>query len=86
MTMTTAGPAVAEAVQLWSVAKRYGAGERAVVALDGVTVGFPVGTFTAVMGPSGSGKSTLLHCAAGLDRPSAGTVTLAGTDRAALSP
>jgi putative ABC transport system ATP-binding protein len=51
-----------------------------VSALAGVTVDFPAGTFTAVMGPSGSGKSTLLHCAAGLDRPSSGSVTLAGTD------
>jgi putative ABC transport system ATP-binding protein len=50
-----------------------------VTALDGVTVEFAKGTFTAVMGPSGSGKSTLLHCAAGLDRPSEGTVTIEGT-------
>src|SRR6185312_16298497 len=45
-----------------------------------VTVNFPAGTFTAVMGPSGSGKSTLLHCAAGLDKPTSGSVRLAGTD------
>ncbi|GIG51834.1 ABC transporter ATP-binding protein [Dactylosporangium siamense] len=57
----------------------YGAGTRQVTALAGVTVGFDRGTFTAVMGPSGSGKSTLLHCAAGLDRPAAGTVTVDGT-------
>jgi putative ABC transport system ATP-binding protein len=50
-----------------------------VTALDGVTVEFAKGTFTAVMGPSGSGKSTLLHCAAGLDRPTEGTVTIEGT-------
>ena len=53
---------------------------REVTALDGVSVGFAAGTFTAIMGPSGSGKSTLLQCAAGLDRPDAGTVTVDGTD------
>ncbi|MEV5704714.1 ABC transporter ATP-binding protein [Actinoallomurus sp. NPDC052274] len=67
-------------VQLHAVRRTYGRGPGAVVALDGVSVDFPAGSFTAVMGPSGSGKSTLLQCAAGLDRPSAGTVTLAGTD------
>ena len=56
----------------------YGTGTRQVTALAGVTVGFDRGTFTAVMGPSGSGKSTLLHCAAGLDRPASGTVTIDG--------
>ena len=47
--------------------KVYGEGDTAVVALDDVTVGFPAGRFTAIMGPSGSGKSTLMHCTAGLD-------------------
>src|ERR1044072_3664319 len=68
------------AVRLAGVRKVYGRGGRAVVALDGVSVEFPAGSFTAVMGPSGSGKSTLLHCAAGLDRPDTGSVTLVGTD------
>ncbi|MEV4315613.1 ABC transporter ATP-binding protein [Actinocrispum sp. NPDC049592] len=67
-------------VQLDSVRRTYGSGESAVEALAGVSVDFLPGTFTAVMGPSGSGKSTLLHCAAGLDKPSAGRVTLVGTD------
>ncbi|MCL2781348.1 MAG: ABC transporter ATP-binding protein [Actinomycetia bacterium] len=78
-----APPAVA--VSLRGVRKVYGRGNSAVAALDGVDFDFLQGTFTAVMGPSGSGKSTLLHCAAGLDRPSAGTVRLAGTDLAKLS-
>jgi putative ABC transport system ATP-binding protein len=65
-------------VQLDAVSKAYRRGEEAVHALDGVTVSFPAGSFTAVMGPSGSGKSTLLHCAAGLDEPNSGSVTLAG--------
>jgi putative ABC transport system ATP-binding protein len=62
------------AVSLREVNKVYARGDSAVRALDAVTVGFARGTFTAVMGPSGSGKSTLLHCAAGLDRPTSGSV------------
>jgi putative ABC transport system ATP-binding protein len=75
-TMTSVG----SPVQLHSVRRTYGSGESAVEALAGVSVDFLPGTFTAVMGPSGSGKSTLLHCAAGLDKPSEGRVTLVGTD------
>jgi ABC-type lipoprotein export system ATPase subunit len=73
------------AVALRGVRKVYGSGGAAVRALDGVDIDLRAGTFTAVMGQSGSGKSTLLQCAAGLDRPSEGTVTLAGTDLAGLS-
>ena len=47
--------------------KTYGIGDAQVHALDGVTVSFETGKFSAIMGPSGSGKSTLLHCLAGLD-------------------
>jgi putative ABC transport system ATP-binding protein len=64
------------AVRLRRVTKTYGKGASAVQALREVTVALPTGSFTAVMGPSGSGKSTLMHCAAGLDRPSSGTVHL----------
>jgi putative ABC transport system ATP-binding protein len=64
------------AVRLDSVTKVYGKGEGAVTALREVSIGLPVGSFTAVMGPSGSGKSTFLHCAAGLDRPTSGSVWL----------
>ncbi|MFJ8039107.1 ABC transporter ATP-binding protein [Kitasatospora sp. NPDC096147] len=74
---TGAGP---EAVSLRAVRRVHGLGEGAVTALDGVTLGFPAGSFTAVMGPSGSGKSTLLHCAAGLERPTEGSVRVAGTE------
>jgi len=59
--------------------KLYGQGDAQVRALDDIRAGFSLGTFTAVMGPSGSGKSTLMHCLAGLDRPTAGQVGLAGT-------
>ncbi|MGW4905336.1 ABC transporter ATP-binding protein [Streptomyces sp. NPDC004270] len=74
-----------DAITLRSVSRRYGSGDRAVTALDQVSLGFPKGTFTAVMGPSGSGKSTLLQCAAGLDRPTSGSVLLAGTELTGLS-
>ena len=67
------------AVQIDSLTRTYGNGPGAVTALDRVTLAFPAGSFTAVMGPSGSGKSTLLQCAAGLDRPDAGEVSINGT-------
>jgi putative ABC transport system ATP-binding protein len=73
------------AVALEGVRKVYGRGEGAVVALDGVSLAFARGSFTALMGPSGSGKSTFLHVAAGLDRPTEGTVRLGGHDLAGLS-
>jgi len=49
-------------------------------ALTGVSVDFPSGGFAAIMGPSGSGKSTLMHILAGLDRPTSGTVRIAGVE------
>jgi putative ABC transport system ATP-binding protein len=67
-------------ISLREVRREYGAGPQRVTALDGVTVDLPAGSFTAVMGPSGSGKSTLLHCAAGLDRPTAGTIRIDGVE------
>jgi putative ABC transport system ATP-binding protein len=73
------------AVALRDVRKVYGQGDGRVIALDGVSVVLAPGSFTAVMGPSGSGKSTFLHMAAGLDRPSSGTVSLGDTDLARLS-
>ncbi|MGW7368133.1 ABC transporter ATP-binding protein [Streptomyces sp. NPDC054841] len=74
-----------DAIQLRSVSRTYGSGDSAVTALDHVSLGFPRGTFTAVMGPSGSGKSTLLQCAAGLDRPTSGSVTVGDTELTKLS-
>jgi putative ABC transport system ATP-binding protein len=74
-----------DAVRLRSVTRRYGAGDGAVTALDAVSAAFARGTFTAVMGPSGSGKSTFLQCAAGLDRPTSGSVLLGGTELTGLS-
>src|SRR6476660_3987383 len=75
----------APAVVLREVRKVHGEGDGAVVALDGITVGLAAGSFTAIMGPSGSGKSTFLNVAAGLDRPTSGSVALGGIDLAHLS-
>ncbi|MCA2217493.1 ABC transporter ATP-binding protein [Wangella sp. NEAU-J3] len=68
------------AVELRGVRRRYGRGTGTVHALAGIDLALPRATFTAVMGPSGSGKSTFLQCAAGLDRPSEGSVRLGGTE------
>jgi putative ABC transport system ATP-binding protein len=62
------------------VARRYGEGDTAVDALRGVSLDVAVGELVAVMGPSGSGKSTLMHILAGLDKPTSGTVTIAGEE------
>ena len=63
-------------IQLGEVTRRYAGG--GAPALDGVSLSVAQGEAVAVMGPSGSGKSTLLNLIAGLDRPSSGTVTVAG--------
>jgi putative ABC transport system ATP-binding protein len=64
--------------------RRFGAGETAVDALRGVTMRVEHGELVAIMGPSGSGKSTLMHLLAGLDRPTDGSVSIAGVDPATL--
>jgi putative ABC transport system ATP-binding protein len=63
-----------------AVVRRFGEGDTAVTALRGVSVEIERGALTAVMGPSGSGKSTLMHILAGLDKPSEGSVKVAGTE------
>ncbi len=64
--------------------KTYGVGDAQVHALDGVTVSFEAGKFSAIMGPSGSGKSTLLHCLAGLDTLTTGATFIGDTYLASL--
>ena len=64
--------------------RRFGEGDAAVDALDGVTVSFERGRYSAIMGPSGSGKSTLMHILAGLDRPTSGSVQIDGAEIPAL--
>jgi putative ABC transport system ATP-binding protein len=78
-------PAATAAVAARAVTRRYGDGESAVDALRGVSLEVPAGQFTAVMGPSGSGKSTLMHLLAGLDRPTAGSVHLAGEEISSMA-
>jgi putative ABC transport system ATP-binding protein len=65
--------------------KVYGKGQTEVRALDGVTVEFAAGRFTAIMGPSGSGKSTLLHCVAGLDTLTSGNAFIGDADLGTLN-
>ena len=60
--------------------KYYGSGDTAVKALDGVNLSVTDGEFAAIVGTSGSGKSTLLHMIGGLDRPTSGSVTVAGKE------
>jgi putative ABC transport system ATP-binding protein len=67
-------------VEAEKLCRRFGEGDTAVDALVDVTIDFPTGRFAAIMGPSGSGKSTLMHVLAGLDRPTSGTVQVAGVD------
>ncbi|HEX8769321.1 MAG TPA: ABC transporter ATP-binding protein [Acidimicrobiales bacterium] len=78
---TTPAAAAASAVD---VVKVFGSAQTAVRALDGVSVTFAHGQFTAIMGPSGSGKSTLMHCLAGLDTVTSGRVFVGDTDLTAL--
>jgi putative ABC transport system ATP-binding protein len=78
-------PRTNNAVAAAGLVRRYGEGESAVEALRGVSLDIPAGQFAAVMGPSGSGKSTLMHILAGLDQPTAGSVTIAGEEISALN-
>jgi putative ABC transport system ATP-binding protein len=91
MTTTTAlrpsidwNPPTFAAATVYDAVKVYGRGESEVRALDGVTVAFASGRFTAIMGPSGSGKSTLMHSVAGLDHLTSGTVFIGDTDLSTL--
>jgi putative ABC transport system ATP-binding protein len=78
-------PQPAAVVDAVDVARRYGDGDTCVDALRGVSLEIAGGRLTAVMGPSGSGKSTLMHILAGLDRPTTGDVSIAGTSITRLS-
>jgi len=82
---TTAPPPLLAVARAIDATKVYGDGDTAVRALDHVSVEFPTGRFTAIMGPSGSGKSTLMHCVAGLDSLTSGQVMLGATDLGSLS-
>jgi len=75
---TTLAARAVEAVKI------YGSGDAEVRALDGASIEFPAGRYTAIMGPSGSGKSTLLHCLAGLDSLTSGRVFIGDVDLSSL--
>jgi putative ABC transport system ATP-binding protein len=91
MSETTTTPAPTPAapteavVSARDLTRRYGEGDTSVDALRGVSLEVSKGELTAVMGPSGSGKSTLMHILAGLDRPTSGEVTIAGTELSKLN-
>ncbi|MEV0314554.1 putative ABC transport system ATP-binding protein [Nonomuraea fuscirosea] len=72
-------------IEITDVVKAYPLGEGEVVAADRLSLSIGAGEFVAVVGRSGSGKTTLLNLLAGIDRPSAGTVRVSGTDLGALS-
>jgi putative ABC transport system ATP-binding protein len=79
------GTALPDAASTVDARKIYGIGETTVAALDGVSVRFERGRFTAIMGPSGSGKSTLLHCIAGLDTLTSGSAQIGEVDLSTLN-
>jgi putative ABC transport system ATP-binding protein len=88
MTTPTAAPVAdgrAALAACQRVSVRYGTGDAAVMALDGVDVAFDRRETVALWGPSGSGKTTLLHLLGTLDRPSSGRVQVTGLDVARLS-
>ena len=73
-------------VEIRDVHKSFQRDSQTVEVFAGLDVDFEESSFTALMGPSGSGKSTLLNLIAGLDRPTRGTVQVAGSEVSALSP
>ena len=83
------GPQVPPAIEVAGLTRVFrvqGRRNADVIALNGVDLALPVGSFTALVGASGCGKSTLLQCIAGLDAATAGTVRLLGTRTGSLRP
>jgi putative ABC transport system ATP-binding protein len=82
--VTASAPTSTAVAVARNAVKIYGSGDTTVRALDDVSVEFPAGQFTAIMGPSGSGKSTLMHCLAGLDSLTSGQVFIGGVELGTL--
>ena len=85
MQPSTPAPQAAPAARAVNATKVYGQGDAAVRALDGISVQFAPGQFSAIMGPSGSGKSTLMHCMAGLDTITSGQVYVGAVELNSLN-
>ena len=85
VTLPAAPQVVAAAARAVDAFKIYGKGQTEVRALDGISVEFAAGRFSAIMGPSGSGKSTLLHCMAGLDGLTSGSAYIGDADLSKLN-
>ena len=73
-------------IELHGVTKTFQSVSEAVTPIEGLDFAIEPGQFVVLMGPSGSGKTTLLHLLAGIDRPTAGTVRVAGEDVSAMTP
>ncbi len=73
-------------VSVRGLTRDYPQGEHTVHALRGVSLDIEPGEFTVLMGPWGSGKSTMLNLFGGLDKPTAGSVTIEGADLASMTP
>ncbi|HET7153275.1 MAG TPA: ABC transporter ATP-binding protein [Candidatus Kapabacteria bacterium] len=72
-------------VQVKNVTKVYKRDSQQIPVLQNISIDVPEGEFLALMGPSGSGKTTLLNLIAGIDRPTGGSISVAGTDIATMS-
>ena len=83
-TVTSSPTTTDAAARAHEITKIFGAGDTRVTALDSVSVAFPTGRYSAIMGPSGSGKSTLMHCLAGLDSVTSGEVWIGDVAVSAL--
>jgi putative ABC transport system ATP-binding protein len=84
--MTTPATAGADAsIRIQGLARHYQMGPEAIRAVADVSLEVSSGEFAALLGPSGSGKSTLLHLIAGLDRPTNGSIRVAGMELGGLS-
>src|SRR2546425_9652885 len=73
-------------VEVRNVHKAFQRDSQVIEVFENLTLDVAAGGFTALMGPSGSGKSTFLNLLAGLDRPTSGTITVAGALVSTLSP